>query len=195
MHEVEGDDPHEHPLGGGGVPSFIHQHVTGQHVIGAGATPKGVASIHDHGEDDDEWFELSEITQQYVYSGDLIELTTVGIDVGSSTSHLIFSKLTLRRLGQHLSSRYVVVSREVLHASPILLTPYTSDYTIDADTLGAFVRQSYAEAGLTPGEVDTGAIILTGEAVKRTNARAIADLFAAEAGKFVCASAGHNLET
>src|SRR4051794_4859469 len=180
MHEVEGDHEHQHPLGGGGVPSFIHQH-----VIGAEAARQGAASIHDHGEDD-EWFELSEITEQYVYSGDLIELTTVGIDVGSSTSHLIFSKLTLRRLGQHLSSRYVVVSREVLHASPILLTPYTPDYTIDADKLGAFVRQSYEEAGLTPGDVDTGAIILTGEAVKRTNARAIADLFASEAGKFVC---------
>lgn len=194
MHDV--DEEHEHgaglpglPLGGGGVPTFGHRSVMGA------AAQRGAASIHDHGEDDDEWFELSEITEQFVYSGDLIELTTVGIDIGSSTSHLIFSKLTLRRLGQHLSSRYVVVSREVLHASPILLTPYTADYTIDAERLGTFIRESYQEAGLTPGQVDTGAIILTGEAVKRTNARAIADLFAAEAGKFVCASAGHNLET
>jgi ethanolamine utilization protein EutA len=152
--------------------------------------------IHDHGIDDDlspeEWAEV--LTETYLYSGDLIELTTVGIDIGSSTSHLIFSKLTLRRLGQQLSSRFVVVSREALYRSPILLTPYRPDYTIDAEKLEAFVREAFAAAGLTPAQVDTGAIILTGEAVKRTNARAIADLFASETGKFVCASAGHNLE-
>lgn len=128
------------------------------------------------------------------YYADNIELTTVGIDVGSSTSHLMFSKLHLQRLGQYLSSRYVVVERKVLHRSPILLTPYTPEYTINGDALQHFVSQAYQEAGFTPDEIDTGAIILTGEAVKRHNARAIAHLFAGEAGKFVCASAGHNLE-
>ncbi|HYY88081.1 MAG TPA: ethanolamine ammonia-lyase reactivating factor EutA [Chloroflexota bacterium] len=152
--------------------------------------------IHDHGEDDELTAqELAEVlSENYIYSGDQIELTTVGIDIGSSTSHLIFSKLKLRRLGQQLSSRFVVVSREALYRSPILLTPYRADYTIDAEQLDSFVHESYAAAGLRPDEVDTGAVILTGEAVKRTNARAIADLFATEAGKFVCASAGHNLE-
>jgi ethanolamine utilization protein EutA len=149
--------------------------------------------IHDHGEDD-----LTDdgepITETYIYSGDSIELTTVGIDIGSSTCHLIFSRLKLRRLGRYLSSRYVVVSRETLYRSPILLTPYTADYRINAERLQAFVDDAYAAAGLTPGEVDTGAVILTGEAVKRSNAPAIAELFASESGKFVCASAGHNLE-
>jgi ethanolamine utilization protein EutA len=152
--------------------------------------------LHDHGADDDlgpeDWAE--NLSETYLYSGDAIELTTVGIDIGSSTSHLIFSLLKLRRLGQQLSSRFVIVSREALYRSPILLTPYRPDYTIDAARLAEFVQSSYAAAGLTPDTVDTGAIILTGEAVKRTNARAIADLFASQAGKFVCASAGHNLE-
>ena len=106
----------------------------------------------------------------------------------------MFSRLHLQRLGQYLSSRYVVVKREMLHRSAILLTPYRADNTIDADALGAFFRQVYHEAGLTPADIDSGAIILTGEAIKRTNARAVADLFAEHAGKFVCASAGHNLE-
>jgi ethanolamine utilization protein EutA len=128
------------------------------------------------------------------YYADNVELTTVGIDIGSSTSHLMFSHLHLQRLGQYLSSRYVVVERKVLHRSPILLTPYKADYTIDADRLRAFILEAYREGGFTPEDVDTGAIILTGEAIKRTNARAIADLFASQAGKFVCASAGHNLE-
>ena len=152
--------------------------------------------IHDHGADDDlSPDELAELfSETYLYSGDAIELKTVGIDIGSSTSHLIFSLLKLRRLGKQLSSRFVVVSREALYRSPILLTPYRADYTIDAEQLAHFVHAAYNNAGLGPGDVDTGAIILTGEAVKRTNARAIAELFASETGKFVCASAGHNLE-
>jgi ethanolamine utilization protein EutA len=151
---------------------------------------------HDHDDDDDHpdgaW-DASTSKNDFYYT-DNVELTTVGIDVGSSTSHLMFSKLHLQRLGQYLSSRYVVVKREMLHRSPILLTPYRADNTIDAAALDTFFRQAYADAGLEPADVDSGAIILTGEAIKRTNARAVADLFAEHAGKFVCASAGHNLE-
>ncbi len=129
-----------------------------------------------------------------IWSADNVEFTTVGVDVGSSTSHLMFAKVHLQRLAEALSSRFVVVSREILWQSPILLTPYRADYSIDARGLGAFIDRAYAEAGLARAEIDSGAVILTGEALKRNNARAIADLFAAEAGKFVCASAGHNME-
>jgi ethanolamine utilization protein EutA (predicted chaperonin) len=146
---------------------------------------------HIHGGED---LPEGEVPKDDYYYTENIELTTVGIDIGSSTSHLMFSKLHLQRLGQYHSSRYVVVNRETIHRSPILLTPYTADYNINAERLGEFIHSSYQEAGLAPEDIDSGAIILTGEAVKRTNARAIADLFASEAGKFVCASAGHNLE-
>lgn len=129
------------------------------------------------------------------YHHEVIELKTVGIDIGSSTSHLMFSNITLQRVQELHSSRYVVVDRRTLSKSPILLTPYTSDNLIDTERLGAFISESYAEAGTRPEDVDSGAIILTGEAIKRRNARAIADIFASEAGKFVCASAGHNLES
>src|ERR671927_121419 len=125
---------------------------------------------------------------------DNVELRTVGVDVGSSTSHLLFAHLHLQRLVQSLSSRFVVVERKVLHRSPILLTPYRPDGLIDVDALEAFVLGSYEEAGLERSDVDTGAVILTGAALERANARAVADLFAEEGGKFVCASAGHNLE-
>lgn len=129
-----------------------------------------------------------------IWAQDNVELTTVGVDVGSSTSHLMFSKVHLQRLSEGLSSRFVVVNRQVLWRSPILLTPYRPDYTIDADELKEFFGNAFKEAELTPQDIDTGAVILTGEALKRNNARAIADLFAEESGKFVCASAGHNLE-
>jgi Ethanolamine utilization protein, possible chaperonin protecting lyase from inhibition len=122
---------------------------------------------------------------------DEIELTSVGVDIGSSTSHLLFSKITLERS----DTRYVISNREILHESDILLTPYSDGADIDADALSAFVRAQYAAAGLKPGEIDTGALILTGVAVRRANARAIGEVFSAEAGKFVALSAGDALET
>jgi ethanolamine utilization protein EutA len=125
---------------------------------------------------------------------DHVELLSVGVDIGSSTSHLLFSRLLLERLAQSLSSRFVVVEREVLHRSPILLTPFAPDGLIDAGELERFVAAAYAEAGMRAEAVDTGAVILTGIALARPNARAIADLFARACGGFVCASAGHNLE-
>lgn len=123
-----------------------------------------------------------------------VELTTVGIDIGSSTSHLMFSRVHLQRKTQLLSSQFVVVSRAVLWRSPIVFTPFLSDFSIDAARLRAFIEGSYAAASLAPADIDSGAVILTGEAIKRSNAQAIARIFASEAGKFVCASAGHHLE-
>ncbi len=125
---------------------------------------------------------------------DRFELTTVGVDIGSSTSHLMFARLELHRLATSLSSRFVVTSRQELFRSPIILTPYRADGLIDTDELGRFIDGAYADAGMTRTSVDAGAVILTGAALERPNARPIAELFAAEGGRFVCATAGHNLE-
>jgi ethanolamine utilization protein EutA len=81
-----------------------------------------------------------------------------------------------------------------LNESDILLTPYVDDTRIDVDGLEAFINEQYKKAKLNREEVDTGALILTGVAVRRRNARAIAELFAEEAGKFVAVSAGDGLE-
>jgi len=121
---------------------------------------------------------------------DRIVLTSVGVDIGSSTSHLLFSRLELERQ----DGRYVTVKRDVLYQSDILLTPYAGAATIDGGALGAFIDHQYQAAGLARDQVDTGALILTGVALLRENARAIADLFAGEAGRFVAVSAGDNLE-
>src|SRR5512139_3532494 len=85
---------------------------------------------------------------------DEICLLTVGVDIGSSTSHLVFSRIVLERL----DSRYVVTERETFYASDILLTPYSAADTIDADTLGAFILKEYADAKVEPAEIDTGAL-------------------------------------
>src|SRR5713226_4840850 len=122
---------------------------------------------------------------------DQVVILSVGVDIGSSTSHLVFSRIVLERL----DSRYVVTERETFYASDILLTPYSAENTIDAEALGTFIRKEYADAKVEPDEIDTGALILTGVAVRRKNARAIAELFAREAGKLVAVSAGDSLET
>jgi len=120
-----------------------------------------------------------------------ITLTSVGVDIGSSTSHLVFSKIVMERR----DTVYVVTKREVLRESEILLTPYTDTMTIDADALGQFIEEQYRKAGISPDDIDTGALILTGIAVRRANARAIGELFADHAGKFVSVNAGDGLET
>ena len=123
-----------------------------------------------------------------------IEFKSVGIDIGSSTSHLMFSRLVLRRLGSELSSRFVVVHREITWKSGILLTPYLSRYEIDVKRLLDFFDQAYRSAGVDPEGIDTGAVIITGEASRKENAEAITALFSKQAGKFVCVTAGPNLE-
>lgn len=128
---------------------------------------------------------------RHIVEEDEIKLTTVGVDIGSSTSHLIFSRLELKLFG----TRYEVVKREVLSESDILLTPYTGEWTIDVSALGRFIGEQYEKAKLRRGDVDTGALILTGVAVRRQNARAIGEIFAKEAGRFVAVSAGDALET
>ena len=95
-------------------------------------------------------------------------MLSVGVDIGSSTSHLVFSRIVLERL----DSRYVVTERESFYQSDILLTPYSAEETIDADALGAFIERQYTDAKIDPDEIDTGALILTGVAVRRRNARA-----------------------
>lgn len=125
-----------------------------------------------------------------ILGDDHIELTSVGVDIGSSTSHLVFSHLELERDGQ----RYVMTKRAVLRESDILLTPYSSPTEIDGNKLETFIEGEYRSAGVSRDEVDSGAVILTGTALLRENSRMIADLFAAEAGKFVAVSAGDRLE-
>ena len=125
---------------------------------------------------------------------DEIRLVSVGVDIGSSTSHLVFSRLVLERL----DNRYVVSERTIVHESEVLLTPYienaAEDISIDAEALGRFIDSQYEQAKIDPKLIDTGALILTGVAVRRRNARAIGELFAAQTGKFVSVSAGDAME-
>ncbi len=145
---------------------------------------------HEHEEHDEDAAAIA----QLIWEQETLQLCTVGIDIGSSTSHLLFARVTLSRQEGGFSSRFTVVAREVLWRSPIRLTPFLPDGTIDAHELDHFIRHCYLDANLRPADIDSGAVILTGEAIKRRNARAIDEIFASQSGKFVCATAGHQME-
>jgi ethanolamine utilization protein EutA len=157
--------------------------------------------VHDHDGDadhDHDHFEFGDegpLGENPIWIQDHVTLVTVGIDIGSSGTQVIFSRINLRRYGEDLTSRYYVVSRETLFQSPVTLTPYASDERIDEAALGAIIDGAYAAAGVKPEEIDTGVVILTGEALRRENAQAIAGLLAEQRGDFVTATAGHHMES
>jgi ethanolamine utilization protein EutA len=121
-------------------------------------------------------------------------LTSVGIDIGSSTSHLMFSRLLIG-YPSVLQRKPIVLERNVIARSPILLTPFSGDWNIEAGPLKELVDDTFQGAGLSRENIDTGAVIITGEAARRDNAQKIAELFSNESGRFVCATAGPTLET
>jgi ethanolamine utilization protein EutA len=148
----------------------------------------------DHYHDDDDYDLDFDPEIDGLWQADNVDLTSVGIDIGSSGTQVIFSLVRMRRLTEHLSSRYSAVSREQIYQSPVSLTPYGSDLLIDKDALAAIIDDAYRSAQIEPEQVDTGAVILTGEALRRENARPIAEILSAHGGQFVCTMAGHHIE-
>jgi ethanolamine utilization protein EutA len=76
----------------------------------------------------------------------------------------------------------------------VALTPYASAEQIDAEALGSIIDDAYGQARVDPADVDTGVVILTGEALRRSNAESIAGVLAERGGELVTATAGHNME-
>src|SRR5262245_27446973 len=135
--------------------------------------------VHDGFADHDHDFpDGGPLEQNPLWRQDRVTLTSVGIDIGSSGTQLIFSRVHLRRLGEDLSSRYYVAARETLFASPVALTPYENDQRIDEVRLRGIIEDAYTAAGITSAEIDTGVVILTGEALRRDNAQLIATVVA-----------------
>jgi ethanolamine utilization protein EutA len=131
----------------------------------------GDVFFHEHGPDadhehDDDIDDLL-LDQNPLWMADNVRLISVGIDVGSSGTQVIFSRLHLRRMAEDMSSRYFVVKRETLFQSPVSLTPYESATRISNEGLGRILDQAYEAAGLSPDDIDAGAVILTGEALRR----------------------------
>ena len=169
-------------------------HTVADHLLGQDAVHEHDGDA-DHDHDHFEFDSDERLEENPIWIQDHVTLVTVGIDIGSSGTQVIFSRINLRRYGEDLTSRYYVVSRETLFQSPVALTPYSSDERIDDAGLGAIIDEAYAAAGVKPQDIDTGVVILTGEALRRENAEAIAALLAEQRGDFVTATAGHHMES
>jgi ethanolamine utilization protein EutA len=124
------------------------------------------------------------------------DLLSVGVDVGTTTTQIVFSRLNLQdvsRPGQ--IPRINITDRKVIYQSPIVFTPLIDAETIDADKLNQIVRSEYSSAGVDPSQVETGAVIITGETAKKMNADEILRALSGLAGEFVVSVAGPNVES
>lgn len=123
-------------------------------------------------------------------------LTSVGIDIGTTSCHLVFSRLNLHNEASATQiPRLVISSREIVYESPIFLTPLKSDGSIDGAKVAELMRIEYSHAGITPDDINCGAVIITGETARLRNAEQVLHEISCLAGDFVAASAGPELES
>jgi ethanolamine utilization protein EutA len=123
------------------------------------------------------------------------EVLSVGIDVGTTTTQVVFSRLVLHdvaRPGQ--VPRIQVDEKSVVYRGEAHPTPLTAPDVVDAEALAGLVRADYDAAGVSPGTIETGAVIITGETARTKNADAILRALSADAGDFVVTIAGPNAE-
>ncbi len=123
-------------------------------------------------------------------------IMSVGIDVGTSTTQVVFSRLSMDDSGGFFSvPRVSIVDKEVVYKSEVYLTPLVSDVWIDTDALKEIVAGEYARAGFSPSDMSSGAVIITGESARKENADAVLESLSGFAGDFVVSAAGPDMES
>ncbi len=135
-----------------------------------------------------------------------VELTSVGIDIGTTTTQIVISKLLVAetatlsmmpqaRYGPARKPRADVAKKDVVYQSAVHLTPFDQKGLVDVEELERILAADYKEAGFVPEQIDTGAVIITGEAAKSENAERVLNIVAPLAGDFVSTVAGPSLES
>ncbi len=123
-------------------------------------------------------------------------LKSVGLDIGTTSTQMIVSELTIENQASGFSvPELTIADRKILYRSPVHFTPLLDAQRMDAPALGKLIREEYEKAGLRREDVDTGAVIITGETSRKENARAVLGQIADLAGDFVVAAAGPELES
>ena len=124
------------------------------------------------------------------------QLLSVGIDVGTTTTQLVFSRLTLKNEANAFTvPQFAISDKEIIYRSSIYFTPLLSESTIDAQGVRNIVDAEYTAAGIAKSDVQTGAVIITGETARKENAREVLNALSGYAGDFVVATAGPALES
>ena len=123
-------------------------------------------------------------------------ILSVGIDIGTSTTQLVFSRISMENMsGYFCVPRICIVDKEVIYKSQVHLTPLKSSVLIDGDAIRDLVAEEFRRSGFTPKDVDTGAVIITGESARKENAAAVLEKLGGFAGEFVVSTAGPDLES
>ena len=124
------------------------------------------------------------------------KLLSVGLDVGTTSTQLIVSQLTIEnRASSFAVPEMEITERAVRYQSPVYFTPLKNEFLVDGERIRGLIEEEYAAAGISREEVDTGAVIITGETSRKENARAVVSALAGFAGDFVVATAGPDLES
>ena len=124
------------------------------------------------------------------------KLVSIGLDVGTTTTQLIISELGVENRANAFSVPEMVIGeRKLLYQSPVTFTPLVSGELVDGERIAGWVEEQYRLAGLTKEQVDTGAVIITGETSRKENAKEVLHHLAGFAGDFVVATAGPDLES
>ncbi|MGB9791846.1 MAG: ethanolamine ammonia-lyase reactivating factor EutA [Thermacetogeniaceae bacterium] len=123
------------------------------------------------------------------------EILSVGIDIGTTTTHLVFSKIHIVNMaGGSAIPHFEIASREIIYQSDVYFTPLLSETEIDVEKLKEIIVTEYAKAEVQPSDVKSGAVIITGESAQKENADQVAKILEGLAGDFVVAVAGPDLE-
>lgn len=123
-------------------------------------------------------------------------MISIGIDIGTSTTQLIFSKIRFKNSGSVFTvPRIEIADKELLYKSAIYFTPLVNEEIIDFTKIVEIVDHEYQHAGISQRDVDIGAVIITGESARKHNSNEVIELLSAYAGDFVVASAGVDLES
>lgn len=124
------------------------------------------------------------------------KLISVGLDVGTTTTQMIISELTVENRGSAFSVPEMVIGeRKLLYQSPVIFTPLLSGELVDGQVIARWVQEQYDRAGIPKAQVETGAVIITGETSRKENAAEVLAHLAGFAGDFVVATAGPDLES
>jgi len=123
-------------------------------------------------------------------------ILSVGIDLGTTTTQMIVSRLRLENTAAAFTiARMEIVDREILYRSDIHFTPLLRSDTLDAEAIKTIIQREYALAGISPSQIQTGAVIITGETARKENAKEVLQALSDLAGTFVVATAGPALES
>jgi ethanolamine utilization protein EutA len=124
------------------------------------------------------------------------KLLSVGIDLGTSTSQIIVSELTVENFASEFTIPRIDISdKKIIYRSEIIFTPLLDELHIDTQRLKDFVEREYQKAGIDKAKINTGAVIITGETARKENAANVLQALSQFAGDFVVATAGPDLES